>query len=162
LPSDAITLTGTLLTLSGQPAPNVRLHLGASASARPPLGGSPSGTPQPYPPPPSLPAPPPAPVPLYAPGQAPAPPAGLSESGVSLVAVTVGADGTFTCSLPSPRALCYAAGARTDADTDPARGGRWAAVYLAVLPTGRVVPLALDPAASGTLDITALLCGPGL
>lgn len=161
---ETFTATGTLCWPSGVPASGATLHVGALVNVRPLLAGE-VGTdaagPYPSNPPrdPSLP-PPPAPVPLFA-----APPGAsvtslAASGGATLSRVQAAQDGTFSAVLPTARAIAYAAGARTDADMDPARGGAYDVRFMVVFPDGRVILFTLDPAVAisdARVDISAAL-----
>jgi hypothetical protein len=69
------------------------------------------------------------------------------------------ADGVATVTMPSPAALAYAAGARTDADMDPARGGRYSVLYYLLLPGSevRTFTLANGQVTEAQIDVTALV-----
>ena len=161
-----VTLTGTLLGQDGGPAGGLLLHLGAIVSVRPLRAGEAnSDEAGPYPPLPAPATPFPDPILLFSPAPAAALVALADGGGGALLRrVITEEDGTFSIDFPIPNLLAYGAGARTDADLDPARGGRYSVQYVAVLPTGRMTlfPLDMTTAVEGVIDITALLSGPSL
>ena len=156
-----MTLTGSVFLWDGTPAAGAVLYLGAQIEVRPLREGIQGGLdPTPYPPftPPDG-VTEPTPVPLFG-----SPPHSLSVlqtgGGVPLRRVPADAEGAFSCVLPTPQALAYSAGARTDADMDPTRGGAYSVAYVAVMPDGRLVVFSVDTATlagDGSLDITTLL-----
>lgn len=74
-----------------------------------------------------------------------------------------GADGAFLLAMPTPSALAYAQGARTNTDLDPARGGRFTVRFFGQLGGGPIFAFPLDESRiqpDGTLPIADALAQP--
>lgn len=89
------------------------------------------------------------------------PPSGLPEAAWRKTVAAAG--GSFELTVPTPSAMAYARGARTDADMDRSRGGRFNVEAWAMIGNSAPISFAIDESAiaeDGTLDISAALTAP--
>ena len=163
-----VTLFASLgLPQDGAPPPGTWVWVTAEVGVEPLLRGvSVGGNDQPYPPPPLLDLngnPFPAPTTLFSTGAGDILPfpSGLANGATSLTRRTcVATDGTVTLTVPAPSALAWSAGARTDADLDPLRWGRWDVRYFWMMQGGDPILFRVDESLidlSGILDVTPAL-----
>lgn len=162
-------LTGTLAGSDGVSGrPGVDIYLTEQVGVRPLLHGTAAGEPVAFTPAPST-YPDgtafPVAVPLFSPagGDVAPYPSGLLVDGSASRHTTTDAQGGFILHAALPGALGYSEGARTDADIDPARDGRWTVSYSLLIGEGSPIEFTIGEAevVAGSIDITSRLAGPG-
>lgn len=164
-------LTASLFGSDGQPrAAGVDVYLLQQVNVQPLIKGAAGGDFESFPPAPTVDMngnPLPTPIPLFPRGVGDGPPypAGVTNgTPVAARHTQTNSLGQFSIHAALPSTLAYNAGARTDADLDPARGGRYSVGYAIIIGTGQVIGFTVNESSivAGTLDITAILASAGV